>query len=445
MADWDRKPQQQFGYSSYGQQEPEVDYVEAEIDRERARRASNALLRREQEKDRSQGKIPPVQQGFQTPGPTASERAYGSSSSNAAPVQLKSKTPQSQGQVIEMPEEYVGKPEVEMGPEYIGNEPGEKYRHEGPVCERPGAVGVCNLDPGYRSRLIDDLKSFVPGAEARYLTALQTARIDELLKKAPQLGLAAELLIGALGVLGGALLNGAAAMAIKELHTRAVWNGAMKPDALESTVAAQTNHMRSVIAEAAGIAKGRAKLAFTGATPQSQIKEAFIAKLMNDAGPVLHAVRNDVLDSGDDFALAVAAKLFSPDVFTVDACSHHVRSMLDRLEAQNIDEIGSHKVGAIDGALTKEVVQLQAFGQRRLALVNMFHRKKMGRSYGEDWYTQEGEEFVNWIDDDFGDFATATHESKNGALKTIDVSLTQDRFGPEVKAWIERTRKGAAR
>src|SRR5690606_28783029 len=145
-------------------------------------------------------------------------------------------------------------------------------------------------------------------------------------------------------------------------------------------------------------------------------------------------VRNDVLDSGDDFALAVAAKLFSPDVFTVDACSHHVRSMLDRLEAQNIDEIGSHKVGAIDGALTKEVVQLQAFGQRRLALVNMFHRKKMGRSYGEDWYTQEGEEFVNWIDDDFGDFATATHESKNGALKTIDVSLTQDRFGPEVKA-----------
>lgn len=84
MADRDRRPGQQFGYNSYEQQEePDVDYVEAEFDRERARRVSNALLRREQEKYRAQGKIPPVMDGFQEPGASASDLAFGPAGTQA--------------------------------------------------------------------------------------------------------------------------------------------------------------------------------------------------------------------------------------------------------------------------------------------------------------------------------------------------------------------------
>lgn len=219
----------------------------------------------------------------------------------------------------------------------------------------------------------------------------------------------------------------------------------LKPDALEGAVLAQTAHMKSVIGEATGIAKGRVKMAFTGNTAQSQLKEAFLAKLQNDIAPTLHAIRHGVLDTGDDAALLVTAGVFNPDAFTVNACSHHIRSLIDRLEKQNLDEIGSFKAGAVAGAGETEVVKLQSFGQHRLAVINSFHRVKMGRMYGDDSYTKEGQEFLNWVDDDFGDFAKSAQETRNGAMKTIDVSLFPDRFGPEVHAWVERTRKGAAK
>ncbi|NVB79692.1 MAG: hypothetical protein HOV81_14950 [Kofleriaceae bacterium] len=336
------------------------------------------------------------------------------------------------------------KQEIEMPAAYVGNEPGERYKHEGAVCERPGAVGVCHLDPQYRHGLIEDLDTFIPTAIGSYQTALQNARIDELLKKAPQLGLVAELLIGAVGVVGGALLSSAATLAIKELNRRGVWNGAMKPDDFETAVTTQSNHMKNVLSEVSGIAKGRAKLAFTGATPQSQAKESFLRELQNDIGPLLHDILNNVKDTGDDLALVVAAKLFSPKVFTVKACFEHISGMIDRLEKQNLDDVGPDKSG-VSGAAVTQVVRLHSFGQHRLAVLKFAHRVKLGRSYGEDWYTQEGKEFVNWVDDDFGEFAAGLQESRNGAMTTIDVSFYQDRFGPEVKAWVDRTRKGAAR
>lgn len=143
--------------------EPEQDHVEAEHDGAAARRASMADLRRAHRQYTSKGAIPPVAEGGRDAGPTASERAY-------------------------------DKPEIEMPAAYVGHEPGERFKYEGPVCERPGADGICYLDPGYRGRLIGDLNTFIPTAIGSYRTALQNARIDELLKKAPQLGLAAELL-----------------------------------------------------------------------------------------------------------------------------------------------------------------------------------------------------------------------------------------------------------
>lgn len=68
---------QQFGYPSAGTHEPAVDYIEAEHDPERARRISNALLRRELEKYRAQGLIPSVEEEPGVPGPTESVLAFG--------------------------------------------------------------------------------------------------------------------------------------------------------------------------------------------------------------------------------------------------------------------------------------------------------------------------------------------------------------------------------
>lgn len=141
--------------------------------------------------------------------------------------------------------------------------------------------------------------------------------------------------------------------------------------------------------------------------------------------------------------LVVATKLFHPNVFTEKACAEHVNSMLERLDQQNIDEIGAGS--GISGAASTHIVRLTSFGQHRLAVVRFYNRVRLGTSHGDDWNTKEGEEFLNFVDDDLGDFATGVQVSKNGAMKSIDVSFFPDRFGPDVKSWIDRTRKGAAR
>jgi hypothetical protein len=336
----------------------------------------------------------------------------------------------------------VGRSEIEMPADYIGEpKAGERYKQEGPVCERPGASGACQLEQGYRHRLIEDLRGHVAMAVATYQAALQNARIDELLKKAPQLGLAAELLVAALGLVGGTLLNVAAGLAVKEINRRAVWNEVMKPGDFEGAVTAQSIQLRGVIGAATGIAQGRAKQAFMGNTRGAQLKTQFLTTLQNQIAPTLDAILETVLDSGDDAALLVANALFDPSVFTLDACSRQVSAMLDRLEKQHLDEIGPLKAGAVPGAGETEVVRLEAFGQHRLAVINFFHRVNMGRMYGEEWYTKSGDEFLNWVDDDFTDFATGAQESRNGVMKTIDVSVAPDRFGPQVSAWVDKMRK----
>lgn len=343
------------------------------------------------------------------------------------------------------PKEEVDRAEIEMPADYIGEQKaGERYKQEGPVCERPGASGACQLEQGYRHRLIEDLRGHVAIAVATYQSALQNARIDELLKKAPQLGLAAELLIAALGLVGGTLINAAAGFAVKEVNRRAVWNEVMKPGDFESAVAAQSTQLRGVIGAATGIAQGRAKQAFSGNTREAQLKSQFLGALQNEIAPTLDGILQTVLDSGDDVALLVANALFDPSVFTVAACSQQVSAMLDRLEKQHLDDIGPFKAGAVPGAGETEVVRLEAFGQHRLAVINFFHRVKMGRMYGEDWYTKSGDEFLNWVDDDFADFATGAQENRNGAMKTIDVGVAPDRLGPQVSAWVEKTRKARA-
>jgi hypothetical protein len=206
-------------------------------------------------------------------------------------------------------------------------------------------------------------------------------------------------------------MNAAAGMAIKQLNRSAVWNETMKAGDFEAAVTAQTTQMRGVIGAATSIAQGKAKLAFTGNTPEAQQKTAFLGWLQASIAPTLNAILNGILDSGDDVALLVANSLFDPDVFTVPVCAQQVAELLERLHQQNLDDLGPFKSGAVPGAGETEVVRLEAFGKQRLAVIKFFHRVKMGRMYGEDWYTKSGDEFVNWVDDDFADFAAGPRSS----------------------------------
>lgn len=406
----------------------------------------------------TQGPVPPPLHGFSTPGPTASTLAYSSAGYAAAPQQpvaapqagsqqsTSASTAPSSQQTIQMPEEYVGKPpDVEMGEDYVGQPvEGGDYVNHGPVCERPAAAGACYLTPTQRRGMIEQINRYVPLAANNYQTALQNARIDELLKKAPQLGLVAELLIGALGLVSGTLLNGVMAKALNSLAERAIAKGTMKATDLTGIVAAQSGHVRNIIAEAIGISKGRAKLHFAGHTPQSQVKVAFLTKLQNEVSPVVNSIAEGVLNTGDDAAIVLTRHMLDPVVFSVEACSAHVNGMLTKLAEQHIDDIGPIDSGAVHDVGTTEIVRLQSWGKQRLALMRFIETKKLGRIQGDDLYTSASSQFVNWIDDDFGDFATSVQENRHGSMKTIDVSLGH-RFGTEVQTWVERTTKGAAR
>jgi len=50
----------------------------------------------------------------------------------------------------------------------------------------------------------------------------------------------------------------------------------------------------------------------------------------------------------------------------------------------------------------------------------------MGRSYGHVWFTPHGQKFMNWVDDDLAGFAASAQSSRNGSMKTIDVSAGHD-------------------
>lgn len=391
--------------------------------------------------------------------PTASERFYGDARGNKPSRQAiapgarqgqrgetsQRPAPTSKTTHVEMEEEFVGKPDVQMADDYVGTPlPGGDHRNKGLVCERPDAAGFCTLTATQRQMFLIDFTRYVPMAATAFHAALQNARMDELLKKAPPLGLAAELLIGAFGVITGTLLNGAAGLAIAALAKREVASGVMPAADMTSIVAARSTHARTVLAEMLGITKGRVKLNLAANTPQSQIKTALIEHIQAEVNPRLNAAAEWVLDNGDDVALVLATEAFNPNVFNMDACKGHIDDLVKRLEAQHLDDIGSIKVGAVPDAGTTEVVRLQSWGKQRLAVIKFYEAKKMGRMYGDDWYTPSGTEFVSWVDDDFGDFATGVQEARNGSTKTIDVSMGHG-FGSDVQGWVERTTKGASR
>lgn len=194
--DNDRRSEQEIGYGIV--QSPsavEVD-VDAEHDQDVSRRASMTDLHRLQQQYTSRGAIPPVQHGFATPGPTASELAFGPGTQAVGPaaIQAAQATQATQGT--------------------------QGSRYNGPLCERPGAHGTCQLTPTERHARVDDLNRRAGFAATAFHAAVQNARIDELLKKAPQLGLVGELLIGLLGTVTTGLLGVAIGRAITVLNTR---------------------------------------------------------------------------------------------------------------------------------------------------------------------------------------------------------------------------------
>jgi len=405
--DYDRNPQRSVGLMANQGQAPNDFDFDSEHDPERARRLSNMLLRRHQQSRTNQG------------GDTQGRDALGGPGREGAPGEQ---------QHLDL----LG-PAALLGPTGV-----QKTAPDGSMCMRRTG-GICFFDDIERAEYLRVVGNRIDKANAAYLSALDAIRVDELLKKAPQLGFLAELAINVIGTATGGLLKGAIAHALKQVNLRAAWWGVVNPSELEGAVSTQSTVITTIVSDSLSIGKSKVKARFQGDTPQSQLKVMFINQMKNMVPSMMDSIDIQV-GSGDDLTLLTAFHLFDPDVFTPEYCQGLVEEQVARLEAQHLDEIGPFKVGPVQDAGRTEVVRLHAYGKYRLAVIEFYKSKPMGRSHGEVWYTPSGQKFLNWIDDEFAGFATSAQEARNGAMKTMDVG-GEHRLGSDVATWAQAARR----
>ncbi|MGN6104480.1 MAG: hypothetical protein ACTHU0_05195 [Kofleriaceae bacterium] len=306
-------------------------------------------------------------------------------------------------------------------------------------CEQAPAATLCFLPDANREERRETFRDNTLTAQDSFHGALDSKRLEVLLAKTPKLGMLAEVLINLLGTVTGGLLNGALARALNNLNARAAWAGVIRASDMEGAIKSQSSVFKAVVSESISIGKAKVKSAFSHLAPQAQLKDAFLRTLQNEIGPTFSSIRSAVLGRADDLTLLLACEVFDPKVFNVDYCAGLIDAKLAAFESQHLDEIGPLKVGPVSNAGSTEVVRLHAFGKDRLAVVKFYESKPLGRGRGDVWYTPSGQTFLNWVDGDFAEFATATQEARNGAMKTIDVT-GEHRLGAEVAKWAQEAR-----
>lgn len=339
---------------------------------------------------------------------------------------------------------------------------GSKYLDEGAVCERANHVGSsCFMEDGQRKRIIGRIEADVPIIHSNYLLALERARIQALLHKKAGWGPVAEMLFS---LASAALLAGVgyavaqvAKIGVKgflaeqdvaigiDAGKAGISMRAAQKAAEDTYVGAHADLAKSLVKNTTTALKPAVKAQFEHWPADVAIKGAFITQLMNAASGLFTGARDAALENGDDAVLISMLGAFSPKFMTIDYFSGLIEKLLERFDNSHIADIGPLKQGAVTAGTT-ETVLVAAHGFSRLAIVQFGEHKVLGRSQGETWYTDGSSYFLNFVDDDFIEAATAVQQQSVGNIKVIDVHQGHKfNRAAALDAWIERARGASQR
>jgi len=337
---------------------------------------------------------------------------------------------------------------------------GNKLGDEGAVCERSAVPShaACFMNERQRAVTIAELREYNTKALGSYQMALEHARVEALLHKQQGWGVIGELLFIAAStalILGTGFVAGTVATASAKtllaaeqdaLAIRAAVAGTSLAEETATATAELSKPamevVKAIVKQATGAVKPMIKAKFDHFPADVARKGEFITALQNDAGPWFTAIEQQVVETGDDAALLAARAAFHPDLLTMNFFQDQIAIVLARFDASRISDIGPRHQGPVRAGST-EVVQLHAYGQTRLAMIDFGERKTLGRSHGDTWETDGNSYFVHWIDDDLADAALAAQYQAFYHVRVIDVSRGHA-FGraQEIDAWVaERSRQ----
>lgn len=316
---------------------------------------------------------------------------------------------------------------------------GMDYVDQGAMCDR-ASIGVCNLESGQRSRLMQIYQYNVGQAGAAFKSGAAMARMDVLLEPDAELSWIVELALDAGGLaiaksLGRAVTafgdwaNGAQASAYDRLFEgEFVSERKLKLYGAAAQVPLGPLEGAADIAVAqgkTGLSKALAGGSFGGAG-RKQAKEVFLRELAIQAARTFNYLVTTVGAHLDDAALLLMTESFDPAAHTEFDYKDAIMEKIDQFSAMKLDKIG-HGVESDVGNTAGHTVERGAIyvvrgGEQRMALIEVDGPVDMitkGDSVREIYPRRS--RFVEWIDDVTMQHAAEqlTSQRGNGNIGTV--------------------------
>lgn len=369
------------------------------------------------------GTIPPVMTGFQTPAPTASERAFGPNTRDS---------------------QAIGATSTQGAPTATSvGDMDTRWHNEGTKCERKQPAGICILSDTQRSRYITDFKDLVTRALGHYQDALTWAKVEQLIQKDDEVSIIGTMLVSlaggwVLGHLVGALAaarNGALSHVVSNLSEQAV-PGASSTERIFSSVTDQ--RLQSWTSAAfepvkGAISKPQAQSTSADSATEKQQTMSYIDYLKDSADTAYRGFELATLGDSDDAALLVAWLAMQPKDHTETKYRQLVKEKVDGFKKSGVMDIGHKNVvdRRHDGTLHVDtrVVWVKGPGATRL------HYEKQ-KSIDSGWSpapTSFDGGFARHlgarVPEEFVDIALARSEARWGPTQTIADQFL-DKKGP---------------
>jgi len=285
------------------------------------------------------------------------------------------------------------------------------------------------------------MRSNIALAADAYFAALLSEQTELMLKR-ESMGLAGELLLGALTMALGFGIEVAAVEIATRVLAKAAWEQQVAASAIHDLAAKAAKTIKTAANPLVSAAKDSIKARFTGMDPDKAEKANFLEQLKR-TGTVYWKTVLDACILGTDVELLTGVEATKPDVLNYESMRRSVDSLYERFKSQHFEQVQALPGGA------RKIVRLTSNKRSRLALVEMRDAHTIHASgHGEsDYHMPAVHMFIRWIDPEFEDNATSIQEDRIGAVETIDVGgdPTEYPFADqtlEVEEWAHRAKVG---
>jgi len=298
------------------------------------------------------------------------------------------------------------------------------------TCER-GEGSECFFTPAQRQALKDEFDSRLVRTHANFQTAASEVRLDLLLEKDAGWGFVAELLFNVVSFTAvGGLLKGlnvlrkaATEKDALQVLTRATFGSPASQEFKDSLASMNTDMVEGVLVHFSKAARAELKSSTSTMPADRAQRDIFLNRVRDAHEQYLDNLRQQAPASLDDAQMLALVFSFDREHHTVSTYRTQLSDLLARYKQHGIDDIGKNRFGK------RQVVRFRAYGQDRLAIVQMNDNRELFKYRGEPYHNDGKQVFVRWIDSDLQEAAEEMNELRNGTPPVVEAGHRLSSFG----------------